>query len=233
MGTADEALNYVQMEPGLKEDGSQVIYTFKYGTISNPKPGKRSDLALIKEKLDRAEPMTDIADQHFSQWVRYHKSFEKYATLIQPDRAEKTQVVLITGPSGSGKTRCAHRMDGSAWWADANFEGKWFDGYHGQETVVFDDIKQHLPYRLFLRLMDRYPCDVPVKGGFVKWRPTLMIITSSMHPNQWFPNEIDMTEFFRRVHQVIEANPNKEELGESGLKGTLYEEDYAGYKLNF
>ena len=41
---------------------------------------------------------------------------------------------------------------------------QWFDGYMGQKVVCFDDFrKDFCTFHELLRLLDRYPMDVPVK----------------------------------------------------------------------
>lgn len=237
MGTAKQADDYCQQTPGVKEDGSQVIYTFRYGEMMRTAQGKRSDLLAIKCAIEEGESMVSIADHYFSQWVRYNKSFDKYHQMIQPPRDFKTEVVLLHGRSGSGKTRAAHSLGEGAWWADAGFDGSWFDGYCGNEVAVFDDIKIGLPYRLMLRLMDRYPCSVPVKGGFANWRPRKMVCTSTVDIESWFPRESNLVEFFRRVTAVISVANDSDEgavaIPGTTLKGFVETVKFRNYLLNF
>lgn len=66
----------------------------------------------------------------------------------------------------------------------------WFDGYEGQDDVLMDDYQcSMLDREFFLRLLDRYPMQVPVKGGFVEWRPKRIIITSNHNPIDWYASE--------------------------------------------
>ena len=52
----------------------------------------------------------------------------------------------------------------------------WFDGYIGQDTAIFDDFRASgNRFSYILRIIDRYPMDVPVKGGFVYWNPKYIV----------------------------------------------------------
>lgn len=43
-------------------------------------------------------------------------------------------------------------------------------------------------YSLLLRILDKYPMRVPVKGSFVNWEPKTIIITAPFSPNKMFEN---------------------------------------------
>lgn len=68
-------------------------------------------------------------------------------------------------------------------WTCSDLTCKWFDGYAGHEDCLFDDVDhENKPSRSwFLRLFDRYAVSVPVKGGFVNWKPKRVIVTSNFH----------------------------------------------------
>ena len=58
----------------------------------------------------------------------------------------------------------------------------WFDGYDGQDTAIFDDFRASgNRFSYILRLIDRYPMDVPVKGGFVYWNPGTLYSPAQEH----------------------------------------------------
>ena len=61
---------------------------------------------------------------------------------------------------------------------------KWKDGYAGQEAVLYDNMSPTniKPTRL-LKEIDRYFIQVPIKGGFIGWRPRRIYITTTYHPD--------------------------------------------------
>ena len=61
------------------KEETRVSGPWEYGTL--PEKGKRNDLLSVKADLDEGMHMTEIADKHFSQYIRYHKSFHAYRLL--------------------------------------------------------------------------------------------------------------------------------------------------------
>lgn len=83
----------------------------------------------------------------------------------------------------------------------------WFDGYVGQTRVIFDDFRPWwCEFSWLLRLLDRYPIQVPVKGGFVNFIPEEIIITTNKSPEDAFgmyrSNE-DLQQLRRRLTRVV------------------------------
>lgn len=160
-------------------------------------------MKLIKEKLDNGATDKDIADEHFGSWVRYSKAFQQYRTLNLQDRNWKTIVHVLWGRTGTGKTRfCVDQTMNSPYWSPGDYQ--WYDGYNGQKIVIFDDYRGEYPIQQLLKLLDRYPMNVPIKGGFVKWSPTKIYITSNLPPSDWYPNSDGRTRaaLMRRLDNV-------------------------------
>ena len=171
--------------------------------------GKRSDLEEIKTLIDGGASIEEVADQHFSKWVVYRRSFNAYAALKQAKRNFVTTVTVLWGATGTGKTRFCHdQVKDIPFWSPGDF--KWFDGYQGQEIVIIDDYRGEYPIQMFLKLFDRYPMQVPVKGGFVNWRPRKVYITSNMDPDHWYPmsDTMSVAAFKRRLHEIHHVTSN-------------------------
>lgn len=63
----------------------------------------------------------------------------------------------------------------------------WFDEYHYEDCVILDDFRTHwCHYSYLLRLLDKYPMSVPVKGGFRAWRPKVIIVTCMKKPEDLY-----------------------------------------------
>lgn len=73
-------------------------------------------------------------------------------------------------------------------WIAVDNRGQWFDTYNGEEDVIFDDLdaEEKPPRSLFLRLTDRYPMKVAVKGSYVEWSPKRIFITSNARPEDLY-----------------------------------------------
>lgn len=93
---------------------------------------------------------------------------------------------IYWGQSGTGKSRRAWFEGGH----DAYIKDpctKWWDGYKGQETVIIDEFTGLIKIEHVLRWLDRYPCNVEIKGATVPLRATKFFLTSNKDPNDWFP----------------------------------------------
>lgn len=176
-GSAQEAADY------CKKDESRVNGPWEAGSIS--KPGKRSDLLAVKRMIDEGKSETEVADAHFGSWCRYRKSFAAYKKLKTENVQVEKEVHVFYGDAGTGKTRRVYDTEGNDIYSKP--DGAWFDGYDDQEVVLFDDYTGDLPLSQFLKLLDRYPMQVPVKGGFRNWCPKRIYITSNLSPEEWYP----------------------------------------------
>jgi len=151
-----------------------------------PEQGKRTDLVEIKEKLDAGVSMKQLASEHFSDFIRYERSFRAYRTLMTPERNFKTEVEVHWGVPGSGKSHYARSYAGAYF----KPEGQWWCGYDNHEVVILDEFKGWLTPTFMLRLMDRYPLRVETKGGSVEFVAKKLIITSNFHWMEWWNSNV-------------------------------------------
>jgi len=149
--------------------------------------GCRSDLVAVKRLLDSGAAMRDVADEHFSSFIRYERGLRSYRRLKTVKRDWAMELVFLIGPSGTGKSRWARATYPSAYWKP---KGQWWDGYDGEETVVVDEMYGHcFPYTELLQLLDRYPYAVQVKGGVLEFVSRRIIFTSNQEPRDWYSAE--------------------------------------------
>lgn len=87
-------------------------------------------------------------------------------------------------------------------WSPGDFQ--WFDGYLNQPIVIVDDFRGEYPLPLLLKLLDRYPMQVPIKGGFVNWCPKKVYITSNIRPDIWYQDSdsASVAALLRRFERV-------------------------------
>lgn len=175
-GTARQAAEYCKKEGKFIEFGA-----------SPQGQGHRKDLQDIQDMIKNGASDVDIANQHFTKWVIYRNSFTAYKNLLCSNRNWVTRVFILYGKTGTGKSRLAHSYDPDIYVCPDN-TGHWFNGYNGHSTVLFDDFTgEGADLGFFLKLCDRYPMTVPVKGGFVNWIPLTIFFTSNLDPELWFP----------------------------------------------
>ena len=72
--------------------------------------------------------------------------------------------------------------------------GKWFDGYNGENVILFDDVKRDAvpTITMFKRLCDGFPQQLPVKGGFTWFRPDYIYLTSNHSPENWWSSFVNL-----------------------------------------
>lgn len=173
-GSASQAADY------CKKDGN----IFEHGEISRSEQGKRTDLVELKQSLDSGKDLKDISDDHFKEFIRYERSIRSYISLHSDPRQFKSYVTVYWGETGTGKTRRVFHEHPEVWVYSSD---GWFDGYHGQEVVLFDDYGGHeFKLTYLLKLLDRYAMQVRIKGGFTNWRPRKIYITSNKSPKEWY-----------------------------------------------
>jgi len=181
-GTVQQASDYCRKDGDILVEHGQPVTQ-----------GQRSDLDEIKEKLDQGCSISDIAEDYFRRWCTYRRSFEAYAALRIKPRDFRTQVCWYYGRPGSGKSRLAFKE--ASYFSNGNIcsladlQLKWFEPYRGHKAVVIDDFKGQCEISVLLRLWDRYPLQVPVKGGFVEWVPRIVFVTANYHPSVFYEGE--------------------------------------------
>lgn len=188
-GTTDQAITYCQKDGDIWEFGDK------------PAQGKRNDLSELRELVFAGKRTVELASEHFGTYVRYHRGIEKVVQLVRRER-EKTPplVYYIWGPTGSGKTRSVYEKHQDVW----TYPGKgWFCGYEGQECALLDDLRADdgLSFGFLLRLLDRYPVDVPTKGGHTYWDPKYIYITSNVKPEELYRMH-DSAPLLRRITEI-------------------------------
>lgn len=122
--------------------------------------------------------------------IRAYKLRSLFQTYEQPDPFKKKLILWFKGETGEGKTRKAVEIAtkyGMDYWLTNN-DLRWFDGYQGQPIAIIDDFRRNMlgDWNFLLRLLDGYSLLVPIKGGFVRWSPQIIIITTPATPAEAF-----------------------------------------------
>lgn len=167
-GTAEDSYNYI-----TKVDKDY----FEIGDM--PKQGKRSDIKKVLSSVQSGENMRQIIPNSTS--LQSIKTAEICMKYFEKTRNWKTNVYWFYGDTGTGKTKKAYDMFPDAYEKCSN--SKWWDGYDSHENVIIDDFRRgHIDFVELLKLLDRYPCKVEIKGGFRQLLAKNIIITAPEHP---------------------------------------------------
>ncbi len=206
-GTPQQAADYCRKNETRAEGDDSG--PFEWGSIS--RQGTRSDLEEVRRSITEGMDEREVADTYFSAWVRYGSSFTRYRNMLylREINSEPPDVRVYWGPTGTGKTRCAWNEFPNLYPVPVPSARSqpWFDNYCGQEVVLIDDFHGY-EYQLtfLLRLLDRYPLQVPVKTSFANWCPKIIIITSNIPPADWYPDEpaASRAALLRRISSITD-----------------------------
>lgn len=192
-GTPEQASTYCKKEGDFQE----------FGVLPGGR-GSRTDLASVVEEIKKGASYREVTENHPSAVVRYGSGLLRLKQHFRPTpRNAPPEILVLWGPTGSGKTRRVWEFaQPEALWVHPG--DRWFDGYDGHPSVLFDDFDgSWFKLSYLLKLLDRYQFQVPVKGGYVWWNPTHIFITSNIEPQEWFPsaNEEHQKALKRRLTQ--------------------------------
>lgn len=201
-GTVQESVTYC-----TKEDSNFV----EIGERPLPN-GKQTGLTNAVSRVREGARLADLAqdDEGATAVVKFHKGLIYLRSILLPQRTTAPTVIWLHGDTGVGKTRYALELSErefgqhNYWISSGGL--RWFDGYDGQPVAIFDDFRtKHVSHFSFLlRLLDRYPVQCEIKGGYVHWIPRLIIITTCHDIRQtWsFSTDENLRQLERRVtHQ--------------------------------
>lgn len=204
-GTHKQASDY------CKKDGD---FT-EYGTL--PEPRKSAKLSDAIERLYDTRSLHDVAKQYPETFVRHGRGLISLAQFggIYTPRANKTYVTVFIGAPGVGKSRRAFEAASTIGRIYYKPNGEWWDGYDGQEAVIFDDFYGNYPFHDLLKCLDRYPHKVAVKGAFAEFIPKEIFITSNRCPSTWYNWEKvgEAQALYRRIDKYTRITEEEDEEG--------------------
>lgn len=199
IGTQKQAIDYCKKDGHFDEYGT----LREHGGANNDGSANKKKYSIIKTQIiEEKTPLREVVlDCDNGAQIKYAEMMEKYGGLEREIRNVK--VFWYFGPTGKGKTRTAFEMvnKDSYWMSSENL--KWFDGYCGQKDVIIDDFRgDFATFHFLLRLLDIYPLQVPVKGGFVRWSPERIFITCPYAPKDVYTGIEDKKQLYRRISEI-------------------------------
>lgn len=191
-GNQQEAINYCKKDGDFQEFGS-------------PKQqGKRSDIEIVKEMVKENKNMKEIFNEVSS--FQALKVAEIGLRLFESKRNWKSKVTWCFGSSGAGKSKYCYDVlkNKEVWWSGKNL--KWWDGYDKHEYIVLDDFRADFcTFHELLRILDRYPYTIEVKGGTRQLLAKEIYITSIFSPTEIYKNKNeneDIVQLLRRIDHI-------------------------------
>lgn len=180
-GSADQNITYCTKPESRVREG------LRLGEPANKRPGERKDWEELYEHCIHADTDEKNLCIGHPVIIKYYRSAtEIWSRTHPPSMRFPIRIFILVGPTRTGKTR----------WAFTKFpelyrlcteKADWWNGYLGQKDVLIDEFDgESIKLTYMLQLLDRYPMQVPTKGGFVRLCATNWIITSNIDHDQWY-----------------------------------------------
>jgi hypothetical protein len=195
----------LQAEAYCTKDDSRVgdASTIRRKGIKPAEQGSRTDLDALAITIREAKSERDIFEAEPGAYLKWSTGIKRARALFQGKRLWKTEVIWCFGATGSGKSRwCQSEAPDAYWKAPSHY---WWDGYEGSDDVIVDDYRgDFCKFSELLRLLDRYPLQIQVKGATCEFLAKRIFITSPEHPvDIWRSrSEEDIFQLVRRLSTV-------------------------------
>lgn len=168
--------------------------------------GNRADLEDVRELIRGGASMREVTERASNyQAMKVGELYLRYHPEFQQKRNWEMEVWWLKGPAGIGKTRWASEQAPHAHYSSRNLQ--WWDGYADQKDVIIDDFRgDFCTYHELLRIADRYPYRVQIKGSSCELLAKRLFFTSNMLPHVVYKTREDLWQLLRRISAVYEFN---------------------------
>lgn len=204
-GSQSQAIAYCQ-----KAD-SRVDGPWHMGLPFESRQGKRTDLDELATQLYSGASEDQIRDTFPGHSLRFQKTIrEEIRSRRVKEYSRKSrdiEVYVFWGDPGSGKTRSVYESEGfdRVYTLNTASNGHvWFDGYMGEPVLLIDDFRGWIAFNEVLKILDRYPYRLPIKGSFDYAAWTRVYITSNHSIENWWRDESNhcIAALRRRISRV-------------------------------
>lgn len=219
-GTKQQMYDYV-----TKSD-TKIGETFSNGEIDlTEEQGRRSDLMDIVAMVKDGATDYEIIDLYPSQYLLYHKHIESVRELYLQKkfgnvRRLDLQVVYIYGAPNVGKTRYVQDKYGDdKVFRMSDYGTQWnnerFDGYHGEDIILFEEFRSSIKIAHMLQYLDVYPVQLPARYHNKMACYTKVYIVSNeplymQYVNVQKENPVTWQAFLRRITAVYNFDESKD-----------------------
>jgi len=224
-GSAQQAIDYITNNEGkIREYGPPKICIL---TGQPKEKTKATDVYEARQYLEEGLTVRDLVDDpSYEVTPGLLRVYKELAPVYERKRDWKPEVIWIYGRPRTGKSSYARTLAGNSYY---NFQlgRQWFDGYDGEETVLWDDFDNDYPYgeqlerkvggeiiqdftllwkqklirNMLLQLTDRHDFRAPIKGSSKQCIAKKVIIVSHVPPwHIWTPTGHN-TGFESRPHE--------------------------------
>lgn len=169
-GLAQENRDYIRKEGkykgGIKEETNLKDTFEENGDCPTERPGQRNDLIELYDMVKAGMDTYDILEADPS-YMQHFDKIDRCRQVIKEkefrERFRELNVEYWSGTTGTNKTRTVMEHFGYANVYRVTDYKNPFDGYRGQDVVVFEEFHGNFSISEMLVLLDGYPLDLPCR----------------------------------------------------------------------
>lgn len=167
--------------------------------------GRRSDLEEVAEAVKAGTPLSEVAQAHPTDWIRYHQGITSLSIILAPKPPDRrnVEVIVLFGPPQTGKTyRVMTTFPGSVYLVSAGRDP--WGGYNGEKTICFDEWRDaEWP----LQKMNSYchewtpTLDCRYRNKFGLWNR--VVICTNYEPETFYQSDQAASSFHARIRPPL------------------------------
>lgn len=170
-------------------------------------PGERNDLKELRAAISSGMTQKALVE-HFPLECLHYPSGIKFmiAALEQPPMPARKRI-WIYGNAGLGKTHSFYDPNPEVCFV-MNPKSGWWNGYHGQPTLILDDLRQNgaIDREELLHILEdhgTYRANTKF-GGMEPLRSQTIVLTSCLGPLECYPSSVtnDNIQLLRRIDKI-------------------------------
>lgn len=220
-GTSQQNRDYVYKEGKWEKDKKKETNLNEthdeYGTMPVERQGARNDLADLYDMIKQGMNNFEILEVSPSYMMNIDK-IERVRQIIKENLYKNTfrklDVAYVYGTTDSGKTRTImEKYEYENVYRVTNYEHP-FDGYKGQDVIVFEEFRSSLKIQDMLNFLDGYPLELPCRYADKIACYTKVYITTNIPLERQYENiQKECVEtwnaLLRRIHKIKEYSKKK------------------------
>ncbi len=219
-GTSAENREYVQKSGKWAEDGkvdTSISGTFEeWGELPMESPGQRTDWDVALSMLEDGHSAMDVIRSQ-THLMRFRTALEQVRQDLvveeYRDKWRNLETIYIWGVTGIGKTRYVMDSYGYSNVYQVNNYKHPFDGYAGENVMLFDEFNSNFRIQDMNNYLDGYPLTLPARYANKQACYERVFIISNLdlreqYHQEWLYQRSVWDAFIRRIHKVIYFLPD-------------------------
>jgi len=220
-GSSEQNREYIQKSGKWENDkkhGTAIPGTFEeFGEMPIERQGARNDLADLYDMIKNGMSNYEIIEENPDYLLRI-SDIERVRQMVRAEefknKIRDLENIYIFGSTGLGKTRHVLEKYGFTNVYRVTDYSHPFDGYKGEDVLLFDEFHSQLPITQMLMYLEGYPTELPCRYANKQACFTKVYIISNIPFEQQYPNirlekPTTWAALKRRIQKVIHFGANE------------------------